>query len=328
MSLPVMAIFKESLCHIKEHRRSWLKIGFAPLALLLLSELFAILSIFIPGIFGVAVLDSGLILPLLFLFTLNAVFSVVWGASFYVKGYRYGILNEEEDSWLSIPFNKRLLKTIGYSFCMGLLVKGSLLGVGFLLYVTSKNLLLFISLLSLFLFLFVYTLTRLSLVFPLLAIDHEKPLRTSWNLLKGNSLRMLALISLTSLTIIAILLLTVCLVGLIWFLLTFINPFIAAYIWALGWMIFGKAISVLMSLTLVGIGLEGVTGFCVTFMIEAALGMVNPLLLYVFPFLIALFIPPLVFLTWAIFTKALSLVCATLTGGKNKKENVKLRPKR
>ncbi len=328
MSLPVMTIFKESLRHIREHKHSWLKVGFTPLALLFLSELFAILSIFIPGIFGVAVLDSGLILPLLFLFTLNAVFSVIWGASFYVKGYRYGILNEEENRWLSLPFNKRLLKTIGYSFCIGSLVKGSLLGAGFLLYVTVKNLLIVLPLLSLFVFLLIYTFTRLSLVFPLLAIDHENPLRTSWSLLKGNSLRMLSLISLTSVTIIAILLLTVCLVGLIWFLLTFINPFIAAYIWALGWMIFGKAISVLMSLTLVGIGLEGVAGFCVTFMIEAALGMVNPLLLYIFPILIAFFVPPLVFLTWAIFTKAFSLVYVTLTEGKNKKENVKLRPKR
>lgn len=325
MSLPVMKIFRESLCHIKEHKLSWLKSGFTPLILLFIGEMCAIITTLMPGIFDFALFDTKLIVPFLFLFSINGIFSVIWGASFYINGYRYAILNEEARRWWHLSFNKRLLKMIGYSLFTGSLVKGSLLGAAFLLYLVSKSLPIFVLLLALFVFLLIYMLIRLSLVFPLIAIDQAKPLRTSWKLLKGNSLRLLTLISLTSLTTMGLVLLIGVCVGLLWFVLTFISPFVAAYVWAFGWLVFGKIIALLMSLTVVGIGLEGISGFCVTLFLGATLGFINPLLLYVFPILIALFILPLVFLTWAVFTKVLSLVYETLT--EEKRDRVMLRSK-
>ncbi len=313
MSLPNLKIFKESFRHVMGHKMSWLKVGFVPLILFLIGEIVAVPALFIPEVFGFALFDGQLIFPFVLLLIINAIFSVIWGPSFYVKGYRYAILNEGGDRWWYLSLNGRLLKMIGYSLFIGLLLGGSAPSIALVLNILSESQWIVLPILYCFILLWGYVIIRLSFVFPLIAINQKKPLRTSWHLLKGNVMQLGGLLSLIGFTIVAIVLLVTSFVGLIWLILKFFSPFFAAYMWALGQVVFFKVTSLLASLLFIGIGTEGIVGLPITLIIEMALGLINPLLIYIFSILSFLFIVPFVFLTWAVFTKALSLVYVTLT---------------
>lgn len=257
MSIPVLQIFSESFKNFNEHKLSWLRLAFAPFVLYFIGLMFMILVSFITG----QAIEPHKVPPsflILFANVIYMIFAIIAGMSLYINGYRYGILNEGGDTWWQLQMNMRVVKLILYSLLIGLIVVGFvLLGAGIIVatQLLVHNVFLDVTigiLIGLYGF---YALIRLSLIFPLISIDREKPLKTSWRMLKGNVLRLIGLMILITFVIGMIGLfgfLALLLIGIIFSLLSPVVsivvltllglPFII-FMWLLNWAVFAKAIS-------------------------------------------------------------------------------------
>jgi hypothetical protein len=113
----------------------------------------------------------------------------------YINGYRYAVLGEGGDRWISMGNPRRIGKFILYSFLLSgaatLLLGGAVLLYFELLRHTSYGIALAcvgpLGLLG------VYMFFRITFVKLLIPLDISHPIRTSWQLLEGNVLRMVAL---------------------------------------------------------------------------------------------------------------------------------------
>ncbi len=251
-----MQIFRESFSSFKGNKLSWLRLAFAPFML----YVFGFFVIMVAGIMSGQPIHTGQA-PVgfwpVFAQILYFIFSIIASGSLYINGYRYGILKEGGDHWWLLQMNARLVKLILYSLLLGLIAIGFiLLGVGivFAAHMMAHSVFLNVLLgtvVGLFGF---YALIRLTLLFPLIAIERENPLKTSWNLLKGNVLRLIGLSLIIGLKIIGIMLLGFIAIGFVGYLLFLISPVLLvvpivvgglfiAYIWLLNWAVMTKAIS-------------------------------------------------------------------------------------
>jgi hypothetical protein len=257
MSIPVMQIFRDSFAHFKDHKINWLRLAFAPAVIYSLGMLIVVITS------GAAIFSlqnqnlsdaTGL---MIFGRIINFILSLIAMFSLYINGYRFGILNEGGDSWWLLQMNKRMVFYFLYSLLVGVIAIGLvLLGFGLVLlaHLAAYNTALNIVVGALYATGALYVLFRLSLVFPLVAIEHERPMSTSWNLMRGNVLRLLGLFILITLKILLIVLAGLVVLGLIGWLLYLIVPFLVIvpilfaiifflYIWLLNWAVITKAFS-------------------------------------------------------------------------------------
>lgn len=177
MKIPIIKFFKESYKHVFTNKLAWFKVGFAPVALLLFVEL----SFYIFKSINIDPKQEFIACPLLVLYGIGQF-------SFWIKGYRYGILNEGGGKWWNMPSINQISLMLAYTILVGLLIFYSWYIEIFLFDKAT-------SILGLFCFLVVtifglYAWFRLSLVPPLISIGVDKPMRESWRLMRGNVLRM------------------------------------------------------------------------------------------------------------------------------------------
>jgi len=247
---------------------------------------------------------------------INGVLSLIWGASFYMNGYRYGILNEEKERWWYLPLNEYLFKLITCSLLIVIPIGGILSLLPIATFLDLVHIRITLPLEFILICLGVYVSARLSMVFPLVALDHKNPFRTSWQMMKGNVFRLLKMVFLMCFSIFLSILLAIFIIEIFTFILKLITPIFGGYFQVINIAIFGKIISSLMSLLFVGVGLKGVLGFFVDFISGAGLSIINSKLFYSFIIIDFIFLPPILLFTWALFTKAFSLFYLSLREGK------------
>lgn len=256
MSIPVMQIFRESFSSFKGNKLSWLRLAFAPFML----YIFGFFIIMMAGIMAGQHMHTGQVVVgfwSVFAHILNFIFSIIAAGSLYINGYRYGILKEGGDNWWLLQMNMRLVKLILYSLLIGLMSIGFVLvGAGIVIAFHMMFHSIFLDvLLGLVIGVFgLYALIRLTLTFPLISIERENPLRSSWNMLHGNVLRLFGLSLIIGLAIFGIMLLGFLAISLVGYLLFMISPVLLfipiiagvifmAYIWLLNYAVMTKAIS-------------------------------------------------------------------------------------
>ncbi len=217
-----MPFFRESFRSFKGNRLSWFRLALAP-AILLAIGFSIYLSIEIA---------HGLDERKLTFWTavgniIYMIFSFVGSGCLIINGYRYGILKEGGNKWWVLPLNKRLVRVILYILLIGLITVGFVLvgaGLVFAAHMMFENLFLNILLGTVVAIMAYYTKLRLTLTFPLIAIDKENPLRMSWQMLKGNVLRVFGLLFIITLKILGIMLLGGLILMLVGYLLYLILP--------------------------------------------------------------------------------------------------------
>lgn len=125
-----------------------------------------------------------------------ALCSLLAGTVLYISGYRYALLGEGNRKLFSLENPGRIGKFILYSFLISM-AGGVFMGTSILAFFelirqfTSYGIAL--ACVGLWGVLGLYLFFRLTFVKLLISLDIPRPIRTSWTLLKGNVLRILAL---------------------------------------------------------------------------------------------------------------------------------------
>lgn len=198
--IAVCKTFKKSFKEIWNHPLNWIRIVFLPFVILFLGLAGA--NFLLPGqdsfVFAQTVpVISVVIYPIYFI--------AITG--FYIKGFRYAALKEGGDKWWDFPFNIRLVKMFLYFLLISFLVViyvGISAGITIALNIILGSVFVTVLFSVGFVVLGLYLITRLVLTFLYVAIDKEKPLRTSWYVMKGNVWRLLLLLVLISLIFLAV----------------------------------------------------------------------------------------------------------------------------
>jgi hypothetical protein len=243
MTFPIIQTFKDSYSHVFNNKLAWLKVGFAPFCIDLLSRLFEFGSDVMEKTSGSA--DGNPMQILLFIVSMILLtLSVIL---FWVNGYRYGILNEGGDRWWNFSIDLRTGKLL--VFIAGLILSaGFVLGILMFIYDLNEAVAILLgigcSLIGLYVFF------RLSFLIPIISIDGKHALKGSWILLQGNVLRIIGLTIMVFLPIMAAFLFFL----LIMFLgfnisiglgvsVTFLLIPFGVIIYLLSWAVYSKAIS-------------------------------------------------------------------------------------
>lgn len=237
MHVPIIKILKESIHDVRQNWLDWLRIFFAPLTLWISSVL---LRIIVYGWVGQwsfeGTLDhaetqiSGEYLWMLrsadvVCIIMNWLSSIVLS----INGCRYAVLKERGKYWWTLQVNRRLGRQILYSTLISVLWW---IYIGFssiiclVFYGSLKNIPSTV-ILAIFLgFCGFCWITRLGLTYLLVSIDQKKPLKLSWNLMRGNVLRLTGCIILGLVAFFLIGLMGVGVLGAIGWLLYSINPWL------------------------------------------------------------------------------------------------------
>lgn len=128
---------------------------------------------------------------------------IIASISLYINGYRYAILHEGGDQWMTFNFNMRFVKMFLYALLIAILggiyvaiSAGIIIGAQTLFAHMGLNVIL-----GVLLFLYgLYLVMRLILYPVLIAIDQSQVIKGSWRLMRGNVLRFLGLALLIMLT--------------------------------------------------------------------------------------------------------------------------------
>lgn len=272
MNIKIIKIYKESFHDVWEHRLEWVKVAYAPLLI------WALGLLFLAGVYATvghslelheAMMGQVKSLELVgeekFLIGFaNIVYMIAyWVAtiSLYINGFRYAFFREGEGHWWTLNLNKRFVKMILYGLLIGvlaglyaLITGGVIVGIfslfeGGALAVTLAVILgIFSGLLGL------YLLFRLTLLFFFVAVDRDEPLQTSWNLLKGNVLRIIGLTFLIGITMGLIGAAGFILLALFGMLLSLVSPLLGGVtaififlftilLWLLNWGVYSKSLA-------------------------------------------------------------------------------------
>lgn len=233
MSIQVINNVTESLKNFFEHKVSWLRVAFAPLVIYFFCLCLLIISgtLVTPPLPGQG-LSIGF-LPL-FLLSWSIILIILSMGILNINTLRYGILNEGGDTWWHLDLDKRLAKIILYTILLLIGFMGfALVGVGvvvaihFLFHSAFLDVILGIA----YGVMMLYVFTRLALVYPLIAIDREKPLTTSWAMLNGNVWRYLGMILLISLIMFGISFIGGFIIGSITGIVKVFNPFMGKFLY-------------------------------------------------------------------------------------------------
>lgn len=220
MKIQILHIFKESFKDVWSHKLEWIRVAYAPFVIWAFGVIFMGLMYWLAvGSVGFFEIISGKTTSF-FEFTLtrdiyliglgNVVYSITSLSAFLsitVNGYRYGVLQDRGDRWWTLNLNWRFIKMALYYLLIiiltgiyGLIAAGIVIGAQILLDIIPLTVILGL----LFLLGGIYLIVRIALTFLLIAIDREKPLRTSWLLLKRNILRLCGLMLLLGVALLLI----------------------------------------------------------------------------------------------------------------------------
>ncbi|MBA3812919.1 MAG: hypothetical protein H0X26_00270 [Alphaproteobacteria bacterium] len=218
MSINIIKIYKESFYDVRYHRREWFKVAFGPyLTWLFTLWLLSLNLIIFPfGLSGNNFKLEEMKLfytnddPTVFLISLiisaiaYRIINFMIATSLSINGYRYAVLNEGGDRWISYNLNMRFVKIIIYGILVGVtgitylfICLEVIKAVNSIINNTFVNVIL-ISLFGLYGF---YLLGRIALYAVVISVDQKEPIKTSWHLMKGNALRLIVLFMLFWLTI-------------------------------------------------------------------------------------------------------------------------------
>ncbi|MDI9635424.1 hypothetical protein QM565_06435 [Geitlerinema splendidum] len=241
--IAIVSTFKESYKDVREHLPQWIKVAFAPFIVWLIGLAFMGMGLYLSGEFNFTVTQEGILQnepegSLLgdFFTVVHYILETFAALVLYVNAFRYAVLGEGGDKWWTFSLNKRLVKMFLYYLLIIVLcaVYGGVAGgitVG--TYFLVENVFLTGLLGVLFVVGLVYFATRLTLTFLYVAVDQKEPLRTSWHLMKGSVLRVLGLFFLIGLVIIGLTIVGSAILGFGGWLLSLINMWLGAIVFAL-----------------------------------------------------------------------------------------------
>jgi hypothetical protein len=264
MTIEIMKIFKESFRNVQEHWLEWLKVAYAPVIIWLIGFVFMALVYWSTGQWSYETLVSQLkgqqVLteqPFIVIFA-NVVYYIAYFIAIftiYINGFRYAVLGEGGDHWWTLRLDWRFVKMILYTILISILVgiyvliaAGIIIGIYFLINSVALSVILGI----LFTLFGIYLLVRIGLTYLLIAVDQIKPIRVSWNLLKGNVLRLFWLLVLIAIAIFLISLAGAIILGIFGWILSLISLWLVSipivlflifgfFMWLLSWAVGSKA---------------------------------------------------------------------------------------
>jgi len=263
-----MKIYKESFHDVRDHMLEWIRVAYAPALVWALGAAFMGIIYWSTGhsvelhqaMFHqtVPIEKAGDVWLLIgFANLISFITYIISAMTLYINGFRYGILHEGGNQWWNLHLNKRFVRMILYSILVPILGAVYLL-TSFGIVFISQHLFSSIALnviLGVLLGLFgCYVLIRIGLFHLLISIDGNQPLKTSWNLLKGNVLRFFGLIFLIMMSILIIAVMGIGVLALLGYLLSFVTHTLTGpiavliylfgvYIWFLNWAVTAKALS-------------------------------------------------------------------------------------
>lgn len=251
MNIQIMKIYHESFHDVRSHKLEWMKVAFSPILIWALGALFVGLSYYLstghvfeidkvlmggalPQLMGEKFMGAPLPQEMPESSTLLSISQIIYHIMYfvamiclYINGYRYALLKEGGDAWITLNLNMRFVKMALYTILITILA-GTYLGISAGIIIGAHALFDNIGInvilgILLFIYLF-YLMFRLTLYPVVISMDHAEPLKTSWRLMKGNILRLLGLVLLVTLTIMLIGLVGGIVVGLVSGLFSLVSP--------------------------------------------------------------------------------------------------------
>jgi hypothetical protein len=210
-----MKVYNESFQNVRSHKLEWMRVAFGPVLIWAIGALILGMAYVSGGhsfqidkaFMGAEVYTGATNQGSAFLAIAHGIYMITYFIaiiSLYINGYRYALLQEGGDQWLTLQLNMRFVKFCLYSLLIGILggiyiaiAAGIIIGAHALIANTGVNVILGI---LFFLFAF-YLMFRIVLYPVLISIDQAEPIRTSWGLMKGNVLRFIGLSLLIMFTI-------------------------------------------------------------------------------------------------------------------------------
>lgn len=239
MNIRIIKIYKESFQDVRSHAMDWIRVASGPVILLIIG--FVILGITVgmsdvikmgesnPYIDSARFLNSTPILSALILFYILNIIGVI---SIIINGYRYAVLRVDGDRWLTFNLNVRFVKLILYDIIVQLLffiyitiAVGIVLGINSSIHNVTLNVIAG-TLLGVY---FIFIMLRISLYQVAISVDQSAPLRTSWDLMKGNIWRLIGLQILVSITVLIIAIMGIVIIRLLTSLLYLGGTMLAAW---------------------------------------------------------------------------------------------------
>lgn len=268
MKIAIIKIFKESFKDVREHKLEWVRVATAPIIVWLFGLIFMslmywsadrplwFLESIIARLEGTQNVEE---LSLTIIFG-NVVYYITYFIallSIMINGYRYGVMREGGNRWWTLNLGWRFVKVILYSILVIIMASiyatiAAGIVIGAQAYIES--IVLTVVLGVLFAIFGFYWIIRIGLTLLLVAIDRNQPMRISWRLLKGNVLRLIGLMILIVIVIGLIGLAGVIVLGILGWILSFINPWLvgiavvlgflfAFFMWLLNWAVSAKALA-------------------------------------------------------------------------------------
>jgi len=243
MSIQIMNIFKESYRDVRGNKLDWVRVAVAPVVIAIFGFLFMLFAYLSAGqpLFPDAANQANVMADSSFMVILGNIVHflavIISTVCLYINGFRYAVLHEGGDRWWTLNLDWRFVKFILY-YILILILATIYLSIsaglaGGLYYGTENTALTVILGIALGVFGF-YLALRIGLMFLLVAIDGEHPIRTSWALLKGNVFRFFLLMLLIVLSIIGITIVGAIALLILGMILALIHPVLATIAIALG----------------------------------------------------------------------------------------------
>lgn len=213
MNIQIIKTYKESFSDVLLHKWEWMKVAFGPFFVLVLGALIVLFTYMSHGLpFGFNEAGqfsfTGEVSSLHIIALIAVCVAYFIGLfSLQINGFRYAILRDGGDRWITLNLNKRLVKLFLYTILYNLLsqiygfIVGFILGV---LHVILDNDIINAVLITFFVLFGIYLLFRIFLYPVLISIDQRAPLTSSWDLTKSNVLRLIAVSLLVGLTLLFI----------------------------------------------------------------------------------------------------------------------------
>ncbi len=268
MKIEILQIFKESFKDVCAHKLEWMRVAYAPFTVWFISFLFMTLVYWSEGqsmwsqwaSMNQPQQATQSTEPSFMMILANIIYYFAYliaVVSVYINGFRYALLQEGGERWWTLNLNWRFVKMILYYILIALLA-GIYIAVSIGIVVGAQAFIGSVALtviLGILLGLFgIYLMLRLALTFVLISIDRNNPLKTSWNLLKGNVLRLFGLVLLIGGAILLIGLAGALVLGILGWLLALISPWLAGIalllflgfgilMWLLNWAVISKSMA-------------------------------------------------------------------------------------
>ena len=126
MNIQIIKIYKESFHDVLVHKNEWLRVSAGPVLIVALTAL----------LYGLAYISSGSSLdlqafitepsnPTVFLVVTQFVYRITYFIAEFIlsiNGFRYAILGEGRDRWITLNLNRRLVTLILYTILLGMLI--------------------------------------------------------------------------------------------------------------------------------------------------------------------------------------------------------------